>query len=66
MLYDVKNDAGERVVWWLGHSGGTPGLKTIIACDIESGIYVAVALNNPSSAEASANKLMSEVKALLK
>jgi len=65
MLYDVKNDDGERVVWWLGHSGGTPGLKAVIACDIESGIYVAVALNNASSAEASANKLLSETKKLL-
>jgi D-alanyl-D-alanine carboxypeptidase len=65
MLYDVKNDAGERVVWWLGHSGGTPGLKAVIGCDVESGIYVAVALNNASSAEALANRLLTEIKTLL-
>jgi len=65
MLYDVKNDRGEREVWWLGHSGGTPGLKAIIARDIDSGIYVAVALNNAASAEASANKLLLETKAFI-
>ena len=66
MLYDVYNEGGEQVVWWLGHSGGTQGLKAVIAYDMMRKIYVAVALNNTASAEASANKLLAEVKLLLK
>lgn len=66
MLYEVFDGEGKRVVWWLGHSGGTQGMKTIVAYDMDSTIYVAIALNNQASAEASANKLLSETKKLIK
>ena len=47
---------------WLAHAGGTPGLKSILAYDVDSRLFVAVALNGNASAEATANKLLQEVK----
>lgn len=48
---------------WLAHAGGTPGLKSILAYDVGSRLFVAVALNGNAPAEATANKLLQEVKA---
>jgi D-alanyl-D-alanine carboxypeptidase len=56
MLYEFEDRQKQKIVW-LGHSGGTPGIKTVMAFDIEGGLYLAVALNGNFSAEASANKL---------
>lgn len=60
MLYDFADQNGQRHTW-LGHSGGTPGLRALMAYDVESGVYVAVAMNAHVSAEAAANKLLGVV-----
>lgn len=57
------DDEGRNV--WLSHSGGTPGLKSVAAYDTGAGVFVAVALNGDVSAEASANKLLKEVRRFL-
>jgi D-alanyl-D-alanine carboxypeptidase len=57
MLYDVPGKDGGRMMW-LGHSGGAPGYKAIVAYSAEANAYVAVALNNDASAEATANLLL--------
>lgn len=57
MLYDVS---GLR---WLGHSGGTPGAKAIVAYSPADGAFVAVALNTDGPAEAVANLLLSKLRA---
>jgi len=61
MLYEFPSKEGQTSIW-LGHSGGTPGLKSVIAYDINSKTCVAVAINGNVSAEAAANKLLTEVK----
>jgi D-alanyl-D-alanine carboxypeptidase len=65
MLYDVRNDDGEKIVWWLGHSGGTPGIKTIIAYDLNYKIFVAVAINGIGSVEAAANTLIKKIRGII-
>jgi D-alanyl-D-alanine carboxypeptidase len=62
MLTEFADKNDEKVVW-LGHSGGTPGLKAVIAYDLESRIFLAVAINGDVSAEAAANTLRKVVKA---
>lgn len=57
MLYDVPDGKGERLTW-LGHSGGAPGVKAIVAYSVDANAFVAVALNNDGSAEATANLLL--------
>ena len=57
MLYDFADQNGQRHTW-LGHSGGTPGLRALMAYDMEAGVYVAVAMNANVSTEAAANKLL--------
>ena len=57
MLYDVPAKDGRHMTW-LGHSGGAPGFKAIVAYSAEANAYVAVALNNDASAEATANLLL--------
>jgi D-alanyl-D-alanine carboxypeptidase len=57
MLYDVLDRDGTRLTW-LGHSGGAPGTKAIVAYSVDAGAYAAVALNNDSSAEATALLLL--------
>ena len=59
MLYELPAGAAKRT--WLGHSGGTPGMKTVVAYEPQSRIFVAVALNGDASAEACANKLLQTV-----
>ena len=61
MLYEVpKPDGGTQV--WLGHSGGCPGIKAVVAYAPEAGAFVAVALNNDGSAEATAHLLLKALK----
>ena len=61
MLYEVpKPDGGAQV--WLGHSGGCPGIKAVVAYAPEAGAFVAVALNNDGSAEATAHLLLKALK----
>jgi D-alanyl-D-alanine carboxypeptidase len=61
MLTEFSDKDNEKVVW-LGHSGGTPGLRAVIAYDVDSRIFLAVAINGDVSAEAVANKLRRVVK----
>jgi D-alanyl-D-alanine carboxypeptidase len=43
---------------WLGHSGGAPGVKAVVAYSLVRDAFVAVALTGDGSAEASANLLL--------
>lgn len=52
MIYDVPG------VLWLGHSGGTPGAKAVVAYSPADQAFVAVALNTDGPAEAVANLLL--------
>jgi D-alanyl-D-alanine carboxypeptidase len=61
MLYEVpKANGGTQV--WLGHSGGCPGIKAVVAHAPEAGAFVAVALNHDGSAEATAHLLLKALK----
>ena len=60
MVYSFT-DQDQAKHTWLGHSGGTPGLRALVAFDVEAGVYIAVAMNAHVSAEAAANKLLSVV-----
>ncbi len=51
MVYDVPG------VLWLGHSGGTPGAKAVVAYSPPDRAFVAVALDTDAPAEAIANLL---------
>ena len=57
MLYDVPTKEGGHATW-LGHSGGTDGIKAVIAYSVDAKAFVAVALNADGSAEATANLLL--------
>ena len=46
---------------WLGHSGGAPGVKAVMAYSVQHDAFVAVALSGDGSAEASANLLLSQL-----
>lgn len=56
MLYDI--DADTNSIHWLGHSGGTPNVKAVVAYDLERQIFVAVAVNGDAPAEAIAWNLI--------
>ena len=62
MLYDVGDPKSGRFTW-LGHSGGSPGIKAVVAYAVETGAYVAVAMNSDGSAEATANLLLKALSA---
>lgn len=44
---------------WLGHAGGLPGARAVVAYSLEKQAYVAVALTGEGSPEATANLLLS-------
>jgi D-alanyl-D-alanine carboxypeptidase len=46
---------------WLGHSGGAPGAKAIVAWSASERAFVAVALTGDGSAEAAANLLLAQL-----
>lgn len=56
MVYDVPG------VFWLGHSGGTPGAKALVAYSPSDHAFVAVALNTDGPAEAVANLLLARLR----
>lgn len=62
MVYVFENADGEKQEW-IGHGGGTPGLKTLVIYDVRSRAIVSVALNSDVSPLAVANKLLSTLKA---
>jgi D-alanyl-D-alanine carboxypeptidase len=56
MVYDVP-DRGKRL-YWIGHSGGAPGVKALSIYAPGQNAFVAVALTGDGSAEATANLLL--------
>jgi D-alanyl-D-alanine carboxypeptidase len=52
MVYDAPG------VLWLGHSGGTPGAKAVVAYSPADQTFVAVAINTDGPAEAVANLML--------
>ena len=59
MLYSFVDGGRERI--WLGHSGGAPGVKAIVAFSLDAQAFVAVALSGDGSAEATANLLLRQL-----
>ncbi|MBI3131641.1 MAG: beta-lactamase family protein [Acidobacteria bacterium] len=54
----VQDVPGGTPQVWLGHSGGTPGIKAEVAYSREVNAFAAVALNNDGSAQATINLLL--------
>lgn len=59
MLYDVPAPQGR--LFWIGHSGGAPGVKAIVVWSPARKAYAAVALTGEGSAQATANLLFAAV-----
>ncbi len=57
MLYTLPPQDGVRETW-LGHSGGSAGVKAVVAYSVERRAFVAVALTGDGPAEAMANLLL--------
>ncbi|MFB0611621.1 serine hydrolase domain-containing protein [Aurantiacibacter poecillastricola] len=57
MIYRLPGADGGTIDW-IGHSGGMPGAKAILAYDLDGGTIVAAALTGNGSAEATANLLL--------
>jgi D-alanyl-D-alanine carboxypeptidase len=55
MVYDVPSASGGTV--WIGHSGGVPGARAVVAFSPDHEAIVAVAQTSERSAEATANLL---------
>ncbi|MBU2136699.1 MAG: beta-lactamase family protein [Alphaproteobacteria bacterium] len=47
---------------WLGHSGGLPGAKAVVAYSMQTRAFVAVALTGEGSPEATANLLLTDLR----
>jgi D-alanyl-D-alanine carboxypeptidase len=60
MLYEVRQESDS--VNWVGHGGGSSSVKTIVAYDLDSNIFVAVAMNADEPAEALAYQLIEVAK----
>lgn len=58
MLYDVPASKNTPADVWLGHSGGLPGAKAVVAWSTRARAVVAVALTGDGPAEAVANRLL--------
>lgn len=56
MLFDVPSPEGR--LFWIGHSGGAPGMKAVVVWSPERQAYVAVALTGDGSPEATANRML--------
>ncbi|UTP40246.1 beta-lactamase family protein [Phenylobacterium sp. LH3H17] len=59
MVSDLAAGDPRATDTWLGHAGGLPGAKAVIAYSLETQAYVAVALTGEGSPEATANLLLS-------
>lgn len=64
MLYDIDREGDS--VQWLGHSGGSSSVKTVVAYDLERDVFVAVAMNGNVPAEALAYRLVEIVESYRK
>jgi D-alanyl-D-alanine carboxypeptidase len=58
MVYDVPASAQTPADRWLGHSGGLPGARAVVAWSITQRAVVAVAVVGDAPAEALANRLL--------
>ena len=47
---------------WLGHSGGLPGAKAVVAYSMQTRAFVAVALTGEGPPEATANLLLTDLR----
>jgi D-alanyl-D-alanine carboxypeptidase len=59
MVSDLSAADPKATDTWLGHAGGLPGAKAVVAYSLEKQAYVAVALTGEGSPEATANLLLS-------
>jgi len=57
----LKADGSVSAQKRIGHSGGTPGAKAVVAYSLADKAFVAVALNTDGSAEATANLLLKQL-----
>jgi D-alanyl-D-alanine carboxypeptidase len=62
MTYELPNPSIAEPLIWVGHSGGAPGVKAIVAYSLADGAFVAVALSGDGSVEASANLLLRQLR----
>lgn len=60
MLYNLPVDSGNSMIW-VGHSGGSPGIKSIVLYSPKDKAFAAVALTGDGSAPASANLLLKQL-----
>jgi D-alanyl-D-alanine carboxypeptidase len=56
MVYDVTEPDGR--LFWVGHSGGAPGVSAIVVWSPRQAAFAAVALSGEGSAAAFANALL--------
>lgn len=61
MVYDVPDTNGGAV--WIGHSGGVPGARALVAYDPDRAAIVAVAMTGEGPSEATANLLFNALEA---
>lgn len=62
MLYTLPPDSGTGTgTIWLGHSGGAPGIKSVVLYSPKDKAFAAVALTGDGSATASANLLLKQL-----
>jgi D-alanyl-D-alanine carboxypeptidase len=59
MLYAFTDNGTAKT--WLGHSGGAPGVKAVVAFSPDAQAFVVVALTGDGSAEATANLLLRQL-----
>jgi D-alanyl-D-alanine carboxypeptidase len=59
MVSDLSAADPNATDTWLGHAGGLPGAKAMVAYSLEKQAFVAVALTGEGSPEATANLLLS-------
>lgn len=64
MVYDVPPSTSTSADTWLGHSGGLPGAKAVVAWSVRHRAVAAVALTGDASAEALANRLLAVFEAV--
>lgn len=62
MAYQLPSDRGGPGAIWVGHSGGAPGVKAVVAYSINDDAFVAVALTGDGSAEATASLLLQQLR----
>lgn len=58
MVYDLPPTPNTSADLWLGHSGGMPGVKAVVAWSTRTHCIIAVAVSGDAPAEAIANRLL--------